>query len=155
MSCTITAPGHATNLTGVKAGLALLRDPWRAPVLATVTAVAGHRVELALPAGTIEARCHDAERLATLLDAAVAAGGPAPRALFTAHERQLFVEVEQDAVLALGGTVYVAPASSTGVFAAFNLALPWHEDVPCGEPRVAGGVDGADGADGDPGEASA
>ena len=155
MSCTITAPGHAANLTGVKAGLALLRDPWRAPVPATVTTVHGDRIALALPAGTIEARCHDAERLATLLDAAAAAGGPAPRALFTAHERQLFVEIEQGAVLTLGGTVYVAPASSTGVFVAFNLALPWHDDVPCGEPRVAGGADGAEGADGDPGEVAA
>ena len=141
MSCTITAPGHATNLTGVKAGLALLRDPWRTPVPATVTAVTGHRIELALPAGTIEARCHDAERLSALLGAAVAAGGPAPRALFTALEHQLFVEVEQDAVLTLGGTVFVAPASGTGVFAAFNLALPWHEDVPCGSAG-AGGADG-------------
>ena len=147
MPCTITAPGHATNLTGVKAALALLRDPWRTPVPATVSTVNGDRIALALPGGTIEARCHDAERLAALLDAAVAAGDPAPRALFTAHERQLFVEVEQDAVLTLGGTVYVAPASSTGVFVAFNLALPWHEDVPC--------ADSDDGAGGGSGEVGA
>lgn len=139
MPCTITAPGHATNLTGVKAGLALLRNPWRAPVPAHVHAVTGNRIELVLPAGTIEARCHDAERLTTLFDIARSSGAAAPRLLFTPHERQLFVEVDPDAVPTLGGTVYVAPASSTGLFAAFNLALPWHEDVPCVE---AGGADG-------------
>lgn len=140
MPCTITAPGHATNLTGVKAGLALLRDPWRTPVPAHVHAISGDRIELALPAGRIEARCHDAERLTTLLDIARLSGSTAPHLLFTPHEHQLFAEVVQDSVLTLGGTVYVAPASSTGVFAAFNLALPWHEDVPCGEAE-AGGAD--------------
>ena len=135
MPCTITAPGHATNLTGVKAALALLRDPWRTPVPAHahVGTVDGERLTLTLPGGALEARCHDTGRLAALLAAAAAAGRPTPRALFTAHQRQLLVEVEQGAVPTLGGTVYVAPASSTGVYAAFNLALPWHEDVPCAD----------------------
>jgi len=132
MPCTITAPGHATTLTGVKAALALLRDPWRTPVPAHVGTVDGERIELALPGGTIEARCHDVGRLTALLAAAAATGRPTPRALFTAHQRQLLVEVEQDAVPP-GGTVYVAPASSTGAFVAFDLALPCHEDVPCAE----------------------
>lgn len=142
MPCTITAPGHVTNLTGVKAGLALLRDPWRTPVPAHVHAITGNRIELALPTGRIEARCHDVELLTTLLDTARSSGPAEPRLLFTPHEHQLFAEVVQESVLTLGGTMYVAPASSTGVFAAFNLALPWHEDVPCGQAE-AGGADTA------------
>ena len=33
MTCSITTPGHTTNLTGVKIGLALASDPFRAPVV--------------------------------------------------------------------------------------------------------------------------
>jgi len=132
MPCTITDPGHATNLTGVKIGLALRRDPYRAPVPASVVAVDGERVTLGLVDGTLEARCHDAARLAGLLDAAASAGGRPPRALFTAHEHQLFVEVDPEHHPRGIGTEYLSEVSSTGVLAAFNLALPWHEDVPCG-----------------------
>ena len=127
MHCTTTRPGHATNLTGVKCALALRDDPYRAPVPARVVAVAGERVTLELAGGTIEARCHDAARLAVLLDA-----GAAPAALFTAHEHQLLVEVDPDAGTSIPGTTYIAPSSSTGAYVAFNLALPWHADVPCG-----------------------
>ncbi len=131
MSCSTTAPGHTTNLTGVKIGLALTRDPYRAPVAAEVTAIDGGRITLRLPAGTLEARCHDAARLGALLDAAVAAHGESPRTLFTPHEHQLFVEVDPDLHPNGIGTEYVSDHSSTGVLAAFNLALPWHTDVPC------------------------
>jgi hypothetical protein len=132
MTCSITDPGHTTNLTGVKIGLALTRDPYRTPVLATVVAIDGERITLALDSGTLEARCHDAERLNALLDAAVSANGAAPKALFTAHEHQLFVEVDPELHPRGIGTEYVSGRSSIGVLAAFNLALPWHTDVPCG-----------------------
>ncbi len=132
MTCSITDPGHTTNLTGVKIGLALTRDPYRTPVPATVVAIDGERITLALASGTLEARCHDAERLNALLDAAVSAYGEAPKALFTAHEHQLFVEVDPELHPRGIGTEYVSGRSSTGVLAAFNLALPWHTDVPCG-----------------------
>jgi hypothetical protein len=97
-----------------------------------VTAVEGERVTLELASGTIEARCHDAARLDALLAAAAAAGRPAPTVLFTAVEHQLLVEVDPELHPRGIGTEYVAPSSSTGVIAAFNLALPWHADVPCG-----------------------
>jgi len=132
MTCSITSPGHTTNLTGVKIGLALTGDPFRTPVAAAVVAIEGERITLRLADGTIEARCHDAARLGALLDAAVAARGVAPRALFTPHEHQLFVEVDPDVHPRGIGTEYVSHRSSTGVLAAFNLALPWHPDVPCG-----------------------
>ncbi len=130
MSCSITAPGHATNLTGVKIGLALVSDRHRAPVPATVVDIDGERITLGLPAGTLEARCHDVARLAGLLDAA-AAHGVSPRALLTPHEHQLFLEVDPDLHPNGIGTEYLADDSSTGVFAAFNVALPWHPVVPC------------------------
>jgi hypothetical protein len=132
MTCSITDPGHTTNLTGVKIGLALTRDPYRTPVPVTVVAIDGDRITLALADGTLEARCHDAARLGALLDAAVAARGVAPRALFTPHEHQLFVEVDPEVHPRGIGIEYVSHRSSTGVLAAFNLALPWHVDVPCG-----------------------
>ena len=134
MVCSITSPGHNTNLTGVKIGLALANDPFRAPVVAEVAAIDGERITLRLPSGTLEARCHDAARLGSLLDAAVSSRGVAPRALFTPHEHQLFVEVDPDVHPRGIGTEYVSQRSSTGVLAAFNLALPWHADVPCGRP---------------------
>jgi hypothetical protein len=134
MVCSITSPGHNTNLTGAKIGLALLRDPFRAPVAAEVAAIDGERITLRLPSGTLEARCHDAARLGALLDAAVSARGVAPRALFTPHEHQLFVEVDPDVHPRGLGTGYVSQRSSTGALVAFNLALPWHADVPCGRP---------------------
>jgi hypothetical protein len=141
MPCSITSPGHATNLTGVKIGLALASDPFRTPVAAEVAAIEGERITLALDSGTLEARCHDAARLGALLDAAVAASGVTPRALFTPHEHQLFVEVDPDVHSRGIGTEYVSHRSSTGVLAAFNLALPWHADVPCGRAGSAfGGV---------------
>ena len=132
MVCSITSPGHSTNLTGVKIGLALLRDPSRAPVAAEVVTIDGERITLRLPSGTLAARCHDAARLGALLDAAVSARGVAPRALFTAHEHQLFVEVNPEVHAHGLGTGYVSQRSSTGSLVAFNLALPWHADVPCG-----------------------
>ena len=135
MHCTITEPGHSTNLTGVKLGLAAGRGGRQAPVPASVVEVAGERIVLALPDGTVEARCHDAARLDALLDAARSAGSK-PAALFSAHEHQLFLEVDPDLHPRGIGTEYVSPRSSTGAFAAFNLALPWHPDVPCGR-RVA------------------
>ncbi len=136
MVCSITSPGHNTNLTGVKIGLALANDPFRAPVAAEVITIDGERVTLRLPDGELEARCHDAARLGSLLDAAVSSRGVAPRALFTAHEHQLFVEVDPEVHPHGIGTGYVSQRSSTGVLAAFNLALPWHADVPCGrDPR--------------------
>jgi hypothetical protein len=98
MVCSITSPGHSTNLTGVKVGLALLRDPFRTPVAAEVARVDGERITLRLPSGTLEARCHDAARLGALLDAAVSARGVAAE--------------------------NVSQRSSTGALAAFNLALP-------------------------------
>ncbi len=136
MTCSTTAPGHTTNLTGVKVGLALTRDPFRAPVAAEVTAIDAGRITLRVPGGTLEARCHDAARLRALLDAAVAAHGEAPRALFTPHEHQLFVEVDLDLHPNGIGTEYLGDHSSTGVHAAFNLALPWHADVPCGRREL-------------------
>jgi len=132
MVCSITSPGHNTNLTGVKVGLALLRDSHRAPVAVEVAAIDGERITLRLPSGTLVARCHDAARLGALLDAAVSARGVAPRALFTPHEHQLFVEVDPNVHPFGLGTGYVSQRSSTGALAAFNLALPWHADVPCG-----------------------
>ena len=131
MKCTITEPGHGTNLTGVKLGLAAGSDGRRSPVLASRVDVAGERVAITLPDGAIEARCHDAARLDALLDAARTAGTE-PAALFSAHEHQLFVEVDPALHPHGIGTEYVSPRSSTGVLAAFNLALPWHPDVPCG-----------------------
>jgi hypothetical protein len=106
--------------------------PVRTPVAAEVAAIEGERITLALDSGTLEARCHDAARLGALLDAAVAARGVAPRALFTPHEHQLFVEVDPEVHPRGIGIEYVSHRSSTGVLAAFNLALPWHVDVPCG-----------------------
>ncbi len=132
MTCSITRPGHTTNLTGVKIGLALTRDPYRTPVPAAVVAVEGERITVELGSGTLEARCHDAARLGALLDVAVSVRGVAPRALFSAHEHQLFVEVDPELHPRGIGTEYVSYRSSTGVLAAFNLALPWHADVPCG-----------------------
>ena len=146
MTCNITNPGHATNLTGVKIGLALSSDPYRAPVPATVEAVDGERVTLGLAGGVIEARCHDAARLAVLLDAAVSADGGAPRALFTAHEHQLFVEVDPELHSRAIGTQYLSERSSTGVLVAFNLALPWHADVPCGRRTVERGTSASGGS---------
>jgi len=140
MTCSITNPGHTTNLTGVKIGLALASDPFRAPVAAEVAAIEGERITLRLGGGTLEARCHDAARLDALLGAARAAGREAPRALFTAHEHQLFVEVDPDVHPRGIGTEYVSGLSSTGVFAAFNLALPWHANVPCGHKSRAQGA---------------
>jgi ribosomal protein S18 acetylase RimI-like enzyme len=137
MPCSITAPGHATNLAGVKVGLALLHDPNRTPVPAEVVTVDEERITLRLAGGTVEARCHDAARLDALLGAARATGSAEPRALFSAHEHQLFVEVDPDHHPRGIGTEYVAHASSTGVLAAFNLALPWHPDVPCGRRAAA------------------
>jgi hypothetical protein len=131
MPCAITDPGHATNLTGVGLALAGGRDGRHAPVAANVTSVEGERIVIALADGTIEARCHDAARLDALLDAARAAGHATPRALFSAHEHQLFVEVDPALHPRGIGTEYVSPRSSTTAFAAFNLALPWHTDVPC------------------------
>ena len=132
MPCSITAPGHATNLTGVKIALARRVHARHALVRASVSAVEGERVTLELASGTIAAHCHDAERLDALLAAAAAAGHPAPTVLFTAVEHQLLVEVDPELHPRGIGTEYVAPSSSTGVIAAFNLALPWHPDVPCG-----------------------
>ena len=136
MHCTITTPGHATNLTGVKLGLAAGRGGHWAPVPASRVDVAGERVVITLPDGAIEARCHDAARLDALLDAARTAGSE-PSALFSAHEHQLFVEVDPALHPHGIGTEYVSPKSSTGAFAAFNLALPWHADVPCGRTVAA------------------
>jgi hypothetical protein len=141
MLCSITSPGHNTSLTGVKIGLALTLDPFRAPVVAEVAGIDGERITLRLAGGTLEARCHDAARLGALLDAAVSARGVAPRALFTAQEHQLFVEVDPDVHPRGIGAEYVSHRSRTGVFAAFNLALPWHADVPCG--RAGGAFGGA------------
>ena len=132
MPCSTTDAGHATNLTGVKIALALLDDPYNRPVLASFAAVEDERITLELPGGTLEARCHDAGRLAGLLDAARAAGRPAPSALFSAHEHQLLVEVDPTILLTTPGTVYLSPSSSIGAFAGFNLALPWHTYAPCG-----------------------
>ena len=132
MPCTTTDAGHATNLTGVKIALGLLDDPHRTPLPAVVTDVEDQRIILRLIGGTLEARCHDAERLAGLLDAARAAGRPAPSALFTAHEHQLLVEVDPTILQIIPGTVYLSPNSSIGAFAGFNLALPWHAYAPCG-----------------------
>jgi hypothetical protein len=132
MPCSITAPGHATNLTGVKIALAQRADVRHALVRASVSAVEGERITLELPGGTIAARCHDAARLGALLGAAEAAGHPAPTVLFTAVEHQLLVEVDPELHPRGIGTEYVGPSSSTGVIAAFNLALPWHPSVPCG-----------------------
>ena len=132
MPCSTTDAGHATNLTGVKIALALLDDPYKRPVLATVAAAVDERIVLELPGGTVEARCHDADRLAGLLDAARAAGRPEPSALFTAHEHQLLVEVDPTILQIIPGTVYLSPNSSIGAFAGFNLALPWHAYAPCG-----------------------
>ncbi len=132
-TCSITDPGHTTNLTGVKIGLSGGGDPRRAPLPASVTAVAGERITLTLAEGALEARCHDAQRLAALLDAV----GTAPDTLLSVHEHQLFVEIDPQAPgLGAGqaahlGTQYVSGSSSTGVFLAFNLALPWHASVPC------------------------
>jgi len=131
MHCDITDPGHATNLTGVKVGLALARDPYRTLVPATIDAVDGASVTLSFAGGVLEARCHDARRLSVLLAAASDAGA-APKALFTAHEHQLFVEVDPELYPRGIGTEYLSDRSSTGVLAAFNVALPWHADVPCG-----------------------
>ena len=131
MPCSRTDAGHATNLTGVKIALGLLDDPHRTPLPAVVTDVEDQRIILRLIGGTVEARCHDAERLAGLLDAAAAAGRPAPFALFTAHEHQLLVEVDNIVALTSPGTAYLSSASSTGAFAGFNLALPWHPYAPC------------------------
>ena len=131
MSCSITAAGHATNLTGVKIGLAAGTDGRRSPVPASRVDVTGGRVVITLPDGAIEARCHDAARVDALLDAARSAGTE-PAALFSAHEHQLFLEVDPALHPRGIGTEYVSPKSSTGVLAAFNLALPWHPDVPCG-----------------------
>ena len=142
MPCDITDAGHTTNLTGVKIGLALTRDPYRAPVPATVVAIDGERITLALGSGTLEARCHDAARLDALLDAVVSARGVAARALFTAHEHQLFVEVDPELHPRGIGTEYLSERSSTGVLAAFNLALPWHPDVPCGRRADGRGASG-------------
>ena len=136
MKCTITEPGHGTNLTGVKLGLAAGRGGRQAPAAASRVDVAGERVVITLPDGAIEARCHDAARLDALLDAARSAGTE-PAALFSAHEHQLFVEVDPALHPRGIGTEYLSPKSSTGVFAAFNLALPWHPDVPCGRKVAA------------------
>ena len=95
MPCSITAPGHATNLTGVKIALAQRAHARHALVRASVSAVEGERVTLKLASGTVEARCHDAARLDALLAAARSAGSE-PRALFSAHEHQLFLEVDPD-----------------------------------------------------------
>lgn len=132
MHCATTEPGHGTNLTGVKLALAGGRDGRHAPVAATVTSVDGERIVIALADGSVVARCHDAGRLDVLLDAERAAGRATPRALFSAHEHQLLVEVDPALHPHGIGTEYVSPRSSTGVLAAFNLALPWHAGVPCG-----------------------
>jgi hypothetical protein len=132
-SCSIIAPGHTTNLTGVKIGLAGRGDARSAPVRATVTAVEGERIILALAEGALEARCHDAQRLAALLDTV----GTPSDALLSVHDHQLFVEFDPEAPGPGGGqgarfgTQYISPSSGTGVFLAFNLALPWHASVPC------------------------
>ena len=126
MPCTSLRPGHATSLTGVKRALALRHDPHRAPVPVRIGTIYGERITLQLPGGTLEARCHDAGRLAALRCRAT------PVARFTAVEHQLLVEVDPETVPTVGAAVYVSPASSTGTYAAFNLALPWHDDVPCG-----------------------
>ena len=98
--------------------------------------VARERVVITLPDGAIEAGCHDAARLDALLDAARSAGTE-PAALFSAHEHQLSVEVDPALHPRGIGTEYASPKSSTGVLAAFNLALPWHPDVPCGRKVAA------------------
>ena len=87
MPCTSTAPGHVTTLTGVKAALALLRDPWRTPVPAHVDTVDGERLTLTLPGGALEACWNDTGRLTALLAAAAAAGRPTPRAPFAAYQQ--------------------------------------------------------------------
>jgi len=130
--CNSTEPGHRTNLTGVKLGLALRKDRFRAPALVEILAIDGETITLALPDGTLTARCHDAQRLAGLRDAAGARG---LRAQFTPHEHQLFVDVEPGP-----GVQYVSTASRTGALAAFNLALPWHEYRSCSDVRVSAGV---------------
>jgi len=128
--CSTTAPGHATNLTGVKLALALGDDPYRAPVDARVDGVTGDHVILALPGGPLVARCHDAARLQRLLDAGVCPDGPFGR--FSAHEHQLLVVVDAELAAGLGTTYLVSAATArTGAVAAFNLALPWHAYVPC------------------------
>jgi hypothetical protein len=137
MHCTITDPGHATNLTGVKLALSAGPNGRNAPVPATVVSVDGERIVIALAHGTLEARCHDAARLDALLAAARADGRAAPHALLSTAEHQLLVEVDAALHPRGIGTEYVSPRSSTGVLAAFNLALPWHADVPCGRQVAA------------------
>jgi hypothetical protein len=131
--CSITDPGHATNLTGVKLGLTGRGDTRRAPVPASVTGVEGERITLTLPEGALEARCHDAQRLAALLDTV----GTLSDTLLSVHDHQLFVGIDPEAPgLGAGqgarfGTQYLSDSSSAGVLLAFNVALPWHASVPC------------------------
>jgi hypothetical protein len=128
-ACSSTAPGHAVDLEGVERGLTLARDPHRAPVEARVSGVTGEYVILALPGGPLVARNHAAERLAALV-AGASAVGERLIGRFDAGEHQLLVAVDPDTVADFG-TVHLAPASPTGAFIAFNLALPWHPGGPC------------------------